>query len=270
MGSLPLAGRRILVTRAEHQSTAFTRLLHEHGARTEAVALIEIAAPDSWQPLDHALAQLERYQYIILTSVNAVDMVHHRLQQLGREDVLTTASPALRGAPVWVCVGPKTAQALQKLGRQPDLQPGEYRAEAIIDLLLQRGIAGQRILYPRAQLARPLMPQQLRDAGALVDDPIAYHTLPARDAADKIKQLLHEQAVDVVTFTSSSTVENFVVALGADAARLTGNLVVASIGPLTSATARRLGLQVTLEAQDYTLEGLLAALVAYYKQAQTS
>ncbi len=265
MGRLPLAGRRILVTRAAHQSRVFTQLLQENGAKTEAVALIEIVAPDSWQPLDQALVQLEQYQYIILTSVNAVAVVHQRLQQLGREDLLAGERLPAATGPVWVCVGPKTAQALQKLGRHPDLQPEEYRAEAIIELLVQRGVTGRRILYPRAQLARPLMPQQLRGAGALVDDPIAYNTLPASDGAEKIMQLVQDKALDVVTFTSSSTVENFVAALGADAVRLTRDLVVASIGPLTSATARRLGLAVTVEARDYTLEGLLAALVAYYQ-----
>lgn len=267
MGSLPLAGRRVLVTRAAHQSKNFTRLLQEQGAKTHAVALIDIVAPDSWQPLDQALLQLEQYQYIILTSVNAVDMVYQRLQQLGREDVLAEESLAVGADPAWVCVGPKTAQALHKLGRRPDLQPDEYRAEAIIELLAARGVAGQRVLYPRAQLARPLIPRQLRGAGALVDDPVAYNTLPASGAAEKIKQLIRDHALDVVTFTSSSTVENFVAALGADAVHLIDDLVVASIGPLTSATAQRLGLAVTVEAVDYTLEGLLEALITYYRQS---
>jgi len=265
MSRSPLAGRRILVTRAPHQSAAFARLLRAQGAAVHSVALIEIVAPDSWEPLDQALTRLEDYQYIILTSVNAVDAVLQRLRHLGREAVLsvdqTGSSPAL----VWVCVGPKTAQALQKLGRQPDLQPQQYRAEALIELLLQRGVAGQRILYPRARLARPLIPQQLRAAGALVDDPLAYDTVAASGAGPHLSQLIHEKQLDVVTFTSSSTVENYVAALGSDAAALTRDLVVASIGPLTSDTARRMGLQVDVEAKEYTLEGLIAALVDYYK-----
>jgi uroporphyrinogen III methyltransferase/synthase len=192
-------------------------------------------------------------------------MLHQRLQHLGQEEFLSAEQFPAGAGPIWVCVGPKTALALQKLGRQPDLQPEEYRAEAIIDLLVQRGISGQRVLYPRAQLARPLIPQQLRAAGAIVDDPVAYNTIPGRAAAEQIRQLMRTGALDVVTFTSSSTVENFVAALGDDAVQLTRDLVVASIGPLTSATARRLGLTVTVEAQDYTLEGLLAALVTYYQ-----
>ncbi|OQY20406.1 MAG: hypothetical protein B6I36_01130 [Desulfobacteraceae bacterium 4572_35.1] len=257
-----LAGKRILVTRAAHQCASFVRLLHERGATTEAVPLLEIVPPSSWEPLDRALTNLAQYQYIILTSVNAVTAVHQRLQYLGRTDILTAASTQTK--PKWVCVGPKTAQALQKLGPSNDLQPESYRAEAVVELLLKRHVAGNRILYPRAGLARDIIPTQLQAAGAIVDDPIAYDTLPAVAGKDRIVELVRRHQVDVITFTSSSSVENFIAALGPGAQHLVADTVLASIGPLTTATAQRLGLTVAVEAQEYTLEGLVTALVNYY------
>lgn len=258
-----LSGKRILVTRAAHQSAPFVRLLQQQGATPQVVPLLDIVAPASWQPLDDALLNLLQYQYIILTSVNGVNMVRQRLRHLGREDVLSSDTPQ----PLWVCVGPKTAQALEKLGRRGDLQPRQYRAEAVIEMLLERGVAGTRILYPKAQLARDLIPQQLRRAGAVVDDPVAYNTVPAPGGKERILELLRQRQLDVVTFTSSSSVDNFVAVLGDQVAQLTGSVVLASIGPLTTATATAHGLRVAVEAREYTLEGLVAALADYYHNA---
>jgi uroporphyrinogen III methyltransferase/synthase len=265
-----LRDKRVLVTRPAHQVASFTRLLQAQGAVSVAVPVIEIVAPDSWQPLDRALSRWAQYQYIILTSVNAVDSVFARLEHLsqcaelsGDSDFSTDrviTSPDLS----WVCVGPKTAQALELLGRKSDLQPEIYRAEAVIALLLQRGVSGTRILYPRAQLARELIPQQLHAAGAIVDAPIAYNTVPAVAGGAQIRQLLHQHQLDVVTFTSSSSVENFVSLLEGEGSSMLEGVVLASIGPLTTATALNFGLPIAVEAQDYTLEGLVAALVAYY------
>lgn len=263
VSALPLAGKRVLVTRASHQVASFTRLLHQHGAETEAVPVIEIVPPASWEPLDQALSSLSRYDYIILTSVNAVQSVSNRLKHLGQLAQLTASNVGTH-ALQWVCVGPKTAQALQDLGRTADLQPEQYRAEAVIALLLQHGVAGTRVLYPRAQLARELIPQQLQAAGAIVDAPVAYNTVPASGGGEQIRTLLQQAELDVVTFTSSSSVENFVALLGSDAQELTRSVVLVSIGPLTTATAVRLGLSIDVEAQNYTLEGLIAALIDYY------
>lgn len=258
----PLAGKRVLITRAAHQVAPFVQLLHQQGALAEAVPVIEIIAPDSWQPLDQALTMLAQYRYVILTSVNAVQSVHKRMKHLGLLDHLH--SDAL-SAVKWVCVGPKTAQALQEVGRDTDLQPQQYRAEAVVDLLCQQGVDGARILYPRAQLARELIPTQLTAAGAQVDDPIAYQTIPTVGGGERLRQLFKQGQVDVVTFTSSSSVENFVALLGDAAATLTRSLVMASIGPLTTATAQRLGLHIDVEPQDYTLDGMIAALADFYR-----
>ena len=258
----PLAGKRVLITRAAHQVANFERLLQQQGASSVAVPVIEIIAPDCWQPLDRALTQLSQYRYVILTSVNAVQAVYQRLKHLGIVDQLTGAEPS---SVQWVCVGPKTAQALQQLGRDTDLQPQQYRAEAVVDLLCQQGVEGAKVLYPRAQLARELIPTELTAAGAQVDDPIAYQTVPAAGGGEKLCQLLTQHHVDIVTFTSSSSVENFVALLGADAATLTQSVVLASIGPLTTATAQRLGLHIDVEPQDYTLDGMVAALLDFYR-----
>lgn len=260
--SAPLSGKRVLITRAAHQVAPFEQLLQQQGALAVALPVIEIIAPESWQPLDHALTQLSQYRYVILTSVNAVHAVFQRMKHLGVVDQLTGE---VETAVQWVCVGPKTAQALQSLGRGTDLQPQQYRAEAVIDLLCQQGVEGAKVLYPRAQLARELIPSQLTAAGAQVDDPIAYRTVPTVDGSETLRELLHQRRVDVVTFTSSSSVENFVALLGDHAASLTKSIVIASIGPLTTATAYRLGLHVDVEPQDYTLDGMVAALLDFYR-----
>lgn len=262
VNNLPLAGKRVLITRAAHQIAPFERLLQQQGASAVAVPVIEIIAPDRWQPLDQALTQLAQYRYVILTSVNAVRAVYQRMKQLGLLDQLSgEASSTVQ----WVCVGPKTAQALQELGRDTDLQPQQYRAEAVIDLICQQGVKEARVLYPRAQLARELIPTKLTEAGAQVDDPIAYQTVPAASGGEQLRQLFIQRQVDIVTFTSSSSVENFVALLGDDATKLIQSLVVASIGPLTTATALRLGLHIDVEPRDYTLDGMVAALLDFYR-----
>lgn len=253
----PLQGKRILVTRAPHQAQAFNHLLQAQRAEAVVCPLIEIVAPQSWQPLDDALNHLDRYQYLILTSVNAVDTVYRRLTALGMWDHIPAELH-------WLCVGPKTALALQALGRQPDLQPDSFRAEAIVELLLARGVADCRILYPRAELARDVIPRQLSQAGAMVDAPVAYRTVPASHNGEELVRLLQQQQLDVITFGSSSSVENFVSLLGDQAQALTRCVVLASIGPLTTATADRLGLRIDVEAEQYTLDGLVAALIDYF------
>ena len=259
----PLYGKRILVTRAAHQAQAFNQLLQAQGAQPVLCPLIEIVAPDSWQPLDLALGHLEDYRYLILTSVNAVESVYRRLMALGRWD---TVPPNLQ----WLCVGPKTAQALRELGRRPDLQPASYRAEAVVELLLEQGVAGCRVLYPRAELARDLIPRSLTQAGAQVDDSIAYRTIPATNSGAELVRLLQQQALDVITFGSSSSVENFVALLGEQTVELTRGVTLASIGPLTTATAVRLGLTMDVEADEYTLDGMITALIDYFNPSGTS
>jgi len=257
MAAMPLTGKRVLVTRAAHQAQSFVHLLEQQGATALTCPLIEIVPPASWQPLDDALIRFDRYDDLILTSVNAVEMVFRRFKFLGvDEQVLDRVR--------WICVGPKTAKALHRYGRTPDLQPEEYRAEAVVAALTSDDMRGRRVLYPRAELARDLIPTRLGDAGAEVSDPVAYRTLPAQGSAARIRTLLQNKEVDVVTFSSSSSVDNFVDLLGEDAVGLTGGVLLASIGPLTTATAVKHGLTVAVEPKEYTLDGLVQALIDYF------
>ena len=232
-------------------------MLRRRGAETLAVPLIEIIPPADWSEVDAAVARLDEYAYVILTSVNAVEMLHARLRGAG-------VGAAACAAAEWVCVGPKTAAALTWLEREPLLPPGGYRAEMVAEMLLERGVAGKKIFYPRARLARDVLPARLRAGGALLDDPVIYDTVPARAGGGRLRAVLAAKEVDAITFASSSSVENFVALLGADCAALCADVVLASIGPVTSTTARRLGLRVDVEAGSYTLAGLTAALEEYF------
>lgn len=255
--SSDLLGRRVLVTRAAHQAQSFVTLLETRGATAITCPLIDIVPPESWQEIDQRLFRLKCYDDVILTSVNAVEMFFQRLTHCG-------INPAELDRLRWVCVGPKTAKVLKRHGRQPAIQPQEYRAEAVVEALLAQGVSGRTILYPRAELARDFIPSQLTAAEAHVDAPVLYRTLPAQASGEQIRQLLAGREVDVVTFSSSSSVENFVQLLGNEAAALTQSVVLASIGPLTTATAVKLGLTVAVEAAEYTLEGLVQALIDYF------
>lgn len=253
----PLFGRRIVVTRTAEQAGSFNQLLEEQGALPIGFPVIEIVPPESWQEMDAAIAALPATDYLVLTSANGVDIFFGRLRQQGLD------LRALAGVKV-VAVGPKTAAAIEAAGIRPDLVPSEYRAEAVVDLLRCEGMAGKRVLYPRAEKARDVLPRELAAIGAEVVSPVAYRTLAPAGAAETMRHLLQAKEVDAVTFTSSSTVENYLALLGSDAAELMKDVTIVSIGPLTSATARRHGLNVQVEPPDYTLEGMVAALITYY------
>ena len=252
----PLFGRRILNTRAAGQAGSFAALLEAQGAEAFSCPLIEVVPPADWAELDAEVARLADTDYLVLTSANGVDFFFARLAAAGK-DLRTLAGVTL------VAVGPKTAAAIEAKGLRPDLVPADYRAEGVVELLREQGVAGRRILYPRAELARDLIPRQLAEAGATVAAPVAYRTLPPAGGAEALRALLAE-GVDAVTFTSSSTVENFCRLAGPQAAELLSGVAVVSIGPLTSATARRFGLSVDAEADPSTLEGMTAALVAFF------
>jgi len=253
----PLFGKRVLVTRTAAQAGAFGNLLLEQGAEALSCPVIEIVPPQSYAELDAALSELAATDVLVLTSANAVEAFFKRLVANG-DDVR-----ALHGVCVAV-VGPKTAEALQQYGLQPDLMADDYRAEGVIDALRTRGVTGQRVLYPRAELARELIPKALAEAGAEVHAPVAYSSRAPR--SDNLRPLLEDGQVDAITFTSSSTVDNFVAMLGEDAAQLVSAIPMFSIGPLTSDTMRKHKLAIAAEADPSTLEGMVAAMLAYYAQ----
>ena len=249
------SGKKVLVTRAVDQATALTVALAEIGVDPVVVPTIEIIPPASFVELDQAIAELDQVDYLILTSVNAVNAFFDRLVAQGR-------NPQALSAIQTVAVGPKSAEALVEHGVTADLIPQDYRAEGVVALLKDR-VSGKRLLYPKAALARDLIPTELTAAGAKVIAPVAYASAPPVDVAKKLHQALTD-GLDLLTFTASSTVQNFVDLLDDQDLGLAKRIPVASIGPLTSATARELGFNVIIEPDNSTLEALVTAIRTYF------
>lgn len=215
--------------------------------------------PPSWEPLDRALKSIDRYQWVIFTSVNGVRFLFQRLEALGRD------VRALHGIRLGA-IGPKTAAAVEERGLRLDLVPSEYRAEAVIDALGEAEIRGRRFLLPRAAKAREVLPEKLVEMGGEVEVVPAYETVRPSEKAEEVRRLLREGAIHCITFTSSSTVENFVAMVGDDhPPSLLGKAVVACIGPITAETARKHGFPVEIIPDEYTIEALTAALVAHFR-----
>jgi uroporphyrinogen III methyltransferase/synthase len=257
----PLFGRRILVTRTAEQAGEFSSLLETRGAEALSCPVIEIVPPATWDELDAEIGRLAETDFLVLTSANGVDAFFSRLKASGLD------LRALKDVKL-VAVGPKTAAALEALGLRPDLQPGDYRAEGVVALLAGQDLAGKRVLYPRAELARDLIPRELATRGAVVAAPVAYRTLPPAEGAGRVRRALEED-IDAVTFTSSSTVENFLKMAGDEGRKLLEKIAVFSIGPQTTATVERHGLKVAAEASSSTLEGLVEAMTEYFVNRST-
>jgi uroporphyrinogen III methyltransferase/synthase len=253
----PLFGKRVMVTRTPEQAREFIALLAVQGAEAVCCPTIAVAEPESWTDLDAGIADLDRTDFLILTSTNAVDAFFSRLAEKGA-DVRSLAGVQI------VAVGPKTAGAIRARGVSPDLVPEDYRAEGVVALLKEQEIAGKRILYPRTNLARDLIPAELAAVGAEIVAPVAYRTVAPAGGGELIRELLTTGEIDAVTFTSSSTVENFVEMVGPDAAGLLKKVDVISIGPLTTRTAGLLGLKVAVQPPTYTLDGMLEAMIEHY------
>ncbi|MDZ4132695.1 MAG: uroporphyrinogen-III synthase, partial [Dethiobacteria bacterium] len=256
----PLFGRRIVVSRAREQASAFAEKLEALGAETLEIPVIKIVPPLDFNPLDRALGRLGSYRWVIFTSENGVKSFFSRLADKGKD------IRDLKGAAI-CAIGPKTRDELELKGLRVDYIPSEYRAEAIVEQLQGVVKAGDKVLLPRADLARPLLPEALVAMGAVVDNVTCYRTVPGEGDAPFLKQLLAAKEIDMVTFTSSSTVTNLLAMLGSSAeeqVRLLDGVAVAAIGPITAATAREHGLDVTMEAAEYTIDGLVEAITCYY------
>jgi uroporphyrinogen III methyltransferase/synthase len=258
LSALPLSGKRFLITRPAHQASDFARLLRKQAAEVVSIPTIEIAAPRSWAELDGAIDELGSFDILILTSSNGVDAFFERI--VNPEQTLAV----IRGM-LLVAVGPKTAAALKQRGLDADLVPGDHRAEGIIELLRDHGVAGSRILYPRAEIARPLLVEALRQAGGVVVAPVAYRTLMPQQNAAQIRSCLKQGDIAAICFTSSSTFVNLQAMLGDELRDLTRGVRFFSIGPQTSATIRSHGYRVDLEPQAWTVAALVAAMVDYYR-----
>lgn len=261
----PLFGRRIVVTRARAQAGELSGRLEELGAEVYEFPTIEIGPPRDFGPLDKAIRELESFDWLVFTSVNGVEAFLDRLAYHGR-DVRAIPHKARIAA-----IGPATAGALRDVGLRVDVVPREYRAESLLEEVAGSALAGQRVLIPRAKVAREVLPEKLREAGAEVVVPPAYESVPSDEGREALVGMLEVGEVDCVTFTASSTVENFVRALGADEARrLLAGVKVACIGPITAETAARYGIRVDAEAEEYTILGLVEAVVDLFAARQTT
>ena len=257
----PLTGRVVLITRAREQAGAFAELLEAAGARVLLVPTIAIEPPESWDPLDAALDGA--FAWVVFTSVNGVAMVRRRVDATGRGRAM------LEGARI-AAIGPATAAALTAWGLAPEVVPGEYVAEALVERLRPLIRPGERVLLPRAAETRDLLVRELAALGAAVTEVPAYRTRAATEQAPGLREALSEGRVDVVTFTSSSTVRSFCALFGAaELPRLMAGVTVACIGPITRATAQGRGLAPRIVPTDYTIPGLARAIVAHFEPARS-
>jgi uroporphyrinogen III methyltransferase/synthase len=253
----PLFGRRVVVTRPRAQAAELIDLLSDAGADVIAFPTIEIVPPESWQPLDDAIARLEEFDWIVFTSVNGVAAFFERLAVL-RRDVRRLHRARL------AAVGPETGRALAERGLLVDVVPEEFRAERVAEAMQAAGIEGARVLLPRAAAAREILPELLRSGGASVEEVASYRTVTARTDPSEVRALLERRRIDLVTFTSSSTVRNFLALLGADAVPLLADTIIGCIGPITAETAEQEGLTVSIQPRDYTVAAFAGAILQYY------
>jgi len=252
----PLFGKRILVTRARHQASALSQLLSESGAQPVELPAIDIQATDSAEELDRAISNLEHYDWIVFTSVNGISSLFQRLHDLKLD------ARAFKGLKIGV-IGPATARALETMGIIPDYLPEVYTSQGFLAGLSSRDIIGQRFLLPRADIADKELTEGISRLGAEVHEVTVYRTVPVTTATSQGKEMLLSGKIDVITFTSSSTVSNLMAlfekeGLGVASAK------IACIGPKTADTAARAGLKVDIVAGESTIPGLVAAIEKYF------
>ncbi len=251
----PLFGLRVLVTRTLEQSGRLTAALRGLGAEVLQCPLIETAPPASWERLDAAIRRLGDYQWLVLTSANGVGAFFARLTEAGLD------ARALAGVRV-AAIGPATAAELARHGVRADVVPSQYTGAAIAEAM--GAVGGQRVLLARAGVANPALAERLRAGGAEVEEAVAYRTLRPAGLETRLPALL--AAADIITFTSGSTVRHLVEALGPGiAAQALERVAVACIGPVTAEAARSAGLQPAIIAGEYTIDGLIRAIIAWYK-----
>jgi uroporphyrinogen-III synthase len=253
--SQSLSGVRVLVGRARHQAGALSSELRKLGATVLEIPFIEIRHPRSFKSLDSALLNLGSYDWLILTSVNGVEAMCERLLALG----LTNKNlKHLRIA----AIGPATSKAIEQRGIKVNVVPKEYVAESVVRSLRRR-VKGKRVLLVRAKVARDIIPRELRKAGAHVDVVEAYETVVPKSSRARLRSVLRSprQRPHVITFTSSSTVRNFVGLMGGRSAVVLDGISLASIGPVTSSTLRDFGFRADIAAREFTIPGLVDSIV---------
>jgi uroporphyrinogen III methyltransferase/synthase len=263
----PLFGKRIVVTRAREQAADLVERLEELGAQAIEAAAFRIEPAADQAALDEACARAGSFDWIVFTSQNGVEHFMRRVMA-GPGDVRSLKGPKL------CAVGPVTADRLARYGLKVDVSPVEHRAERAAAAMAARGdLTGQTVLYPKSEIARDVLADDLRKAGAQVTEVVAYRAVPepVREGSPDIYKMLLERQIAAVTFTSASAVRHFVHTLGEDqAADLLSSTVVASIGPVTAEAAQQLRIKSAVVAKEYTAAGLVQALVDYFKEAQAA
>jgi uroporphyrinogen III methyltransferase/synthase len=256
----PLRGKRILVTRARSQALGLVKRIEALGGEVVEFPTIEIRPPESYGPLDQAIKQIASYDWLIFTSVNGVDQFLDRFEKLGKN--LADLAGVEVGA-----IGPETAKRLAAAQIHPSLVPRQYQAEGILEALISETVLGKRILIPRAAKARDILPETLRQWGARVDVVEAYQTVLPQVDVSVLFRLLREGGIDMITFTSSSTVTNLAAMLRAqDLRRLLSRAVIACIGPITKKAVEDLGMRPEVVSEEFTIPGLVNAMVNYFSR----
>ncbi len=254
----PLMGKRIVVTRAREQASELVKVLSDLGAECLECPTIKVVPPDDWKPLDTAIENLFSYDWLVFTSVNGVNFFFERLFKQNRD---VRALSNLRTA----SIGPATAKRMFDFGLKSDIVPKNYIAESVIEAFAQEDIKGKRVLLPRAKEARPILPVELAKMGAEVNEVTAYRTEEVRDNVDILMTGLEQGTVDLITFTSSSTVKNFhAIIPPAKFNDLMKGVTIAAIGPITADTAKELGIDIHIIAKSYTIPGLCDAIKEFY------
>ena len=255
----PLFGQRIVITRARAQASDLLSKLSKLGAQCIEIPTIQIVPPEDTAPLKKSIKNIKDYDWLVFTSVNGVKFFFDTLFDMGRD-------VRVLGHLKFACIGPVTKERLKTYGILSDILPKTYRAESVIEAFSTVEIKDKKVLLPRAKQARTILPEELTKMGAHVDDVAAYETRLNTDGKENLILLLENNEIDVITFTSSSTVSNFMSLLESkDTRKLLKNVVTASIGPITSDTARSLDIEPDIEATEYTIQGLVKSLLAYYE-----
>jgi uroporphyrinogen III methyltransferase / synthase len=268
----PLFSKRLVVTRTREQASELVNLLENQGAECVEYPTISLQPVESYEVLDKALGEIGNYDWVLFTSINAVDYFFNRLFQQGM-DVRD-----LKGARI-AAVGRVTSESLASRGINADLLPEEFTGDGLAQSLIEQGVEGQKILIPRALKAREILPETLQDAGADVTvAPVYQNVLPGSSAGEDIKTNLKEslaaKSIDMVTFTSSSTVKNFVSLLACNGpeelAELMKGIAVAVIGPITAQTAEKYGLKVHVQPDEYTIPVMVDSIVTFFTSQEKS
>ena len=255
----PLAGKKIVVTRAGAQAYGLVEQLEKAGGEVIELPTIEIRPPESFAAFDEAVKNIEQYDWLIFTSVNSIAPFLERLR-IGGKTVESLHSLQV------AAIGPETAKRLAAAGITASLVPERYQAEGILDAVKPEEMKGKRVLIPRAAEAREILPETLRAWGATADVVIAYRTaLPKVDTAP-LAELLRKRKIAVITFTSSSTVKNFIRLFGGKSlAEIAAGSAIACIGPITASTVEQAGRRPEIVAAEFTINGLTRAIIAHFQ-----